>query len=147
MCLEVSGVAEVAEGRWWLECGPGRAGVAGSESQELLGVGQGSSWWVVQRPLGQARLVTGAAQGSQRSRTMTGLVSPSILSASQIWTLSPVPLHDASITGTTNHYLLTSPISPPVSPVPSPHISIDSRSYLLPVLQSAYTLPLLLHYN
>jgi hypothetical protein len=38
MCPEVSGVAEVAEGRWWLECGPGRAGVAGNESQELSGV-------------------------------------------------------------------------------------------------------------
>jgi hypothetical protein len=34
-------------------------------------VTQGPSWWVVQRPLGQAQLVTGAAQGSQRSRTMT----------------------------------------------------------------------------
>jgi hypothetical protein len=61
--------------------------------------------------------------------------------------LSPVPPHDASITGTTNRYLLTSPILPPVSPVPSPHISIDSWSYLPPVPQSAYTLPLLLHYN
>jgi hypothetical protein len=80
MCPEVSGVAEVAEGRWWLECGPGRAGVAGSESRESSGVagsgvlpraGQGPSWWVVQRPLGQARLVTGAAQGLQRSRTVT----------------------------------------------------------------------------
>jgi hypothetical protein len=38
MCPEVSGVAEVAEGRWWLECGPGRVGVAGSESQESSGV-------------------------------------------------------------------------------------------------------------
>jgi hypothetical protein len=34
----VSGVAEVAEGRWWLECGPGRAGVARDESWESLGV-------------------------------------------------------------------------------------------------------------
>jgi hypothetical protein len=29
----------VAGVQWWLECGPGRAGVAGSESRELLGVG------------------------------------------------------------------------------------------------------------
>jgi hypothetical protein len=39
MCPEESGVAEVAEGRWWLECGLGRAGVARSESRELSGVG------------------------------------------------------------------------------------------------------------
>jgi hypothetical protein len=29
----------VAGVRWWLECGPGRAGAVGSESQELSGVG------------------------------------------------------------------------------------------------------------
>jgi hypothetical protein len=27
MCLEVSGVAEVAEGRWWLECDGGWSAV------------------------------------------------------------------------------------------------------------------------
>jgi hypothetical protein len=61
--------------------------------------------------------------------------------------LSPVPPHIAGITGTTNRYLLTSPILPPVSPVPSLHIPIDSWSYLPPIPQSAYPLPLLLHYN
>jgi hypothetical protein len=48
MCSEVSGVAEVAEGRWWLECDGGwsavRAerelpGVSPESCRESLGVG------------------------------------------------------------------------------------------------------------
>jgi hypothetical protein len=100
MCPEVSGVAEVAEGRWWLECGPGRAGVAGSEV--LPRAGQGPSWWVVQRPLGQARLFTGAAQGSQRSRTVTEALAKELgkFDVNEVYKEVPIPHGVKPITST-----------------------------------------------
>jgi hypothetical protein len=68
----------------------------------------------------------------------TGPVSPSISSASRIRTCLPflltIPVSPVPPTA-----IFTSPISPPVSPVSFPHISIDSWSYLPPVIHFPFS--------